>query len=286
MNLQEVEEAQVQLLTEWFDTHPQPSDEWRNAGRAQDLIRAYNEKYATESWEVLAVEEEFEVEVGEVVNPLINTRAAAAGWVDATIPCYLAGRKDLVVAWHGGLWVVDHKTASDWGSGDSNSHLDEGRRSFQFRGYAWAEREKQQSRIAELNSHRAHYAPNRIEAGEPFNNPRYNLPLLGTVGNYLISRKPYAKPPANGRPALPRNQFHRECYAFEPSVLDEWRSQFLETARDVLAMWQRGVWPHYDTGCGHWGRCEFFDYCEEAPERREAMLSSSMFQQKEFEREL
>lgn len=66
LSLATAEELQVQALGRWFDAHPQPSDEWRSAGRAQDLIRAYNETYPAHDWEVLAVEEEFEVQVGEI----------------------------------------------------------------------------------------------------------------------------------------------------------------------------------------------------------------------------
>lgn len=194
------------------------------------------------------------------------------------VPVYLAGRKDLVVAWHDGIWVVDHKTASDWGSGESNSHLDEGRRSFQFRGYAWAERARQQG-IKE--SFEAGLDPAHWQLA----NQRDTLPILGTVGNYLVSRKPYASDKKPAKPT-PRNQFHQECYPFEASVLDEWREQFLEVSAAVLHDWQRGAWRSQDTGCGHWGRCEFYDYCEEAPDRRGAMLASSLFQTKSFDREL
>lgn len=277
-SLSVVEEVQMHILAAWFDAHPQPSDEWRNAGRAQDLIRAYNAEYPTHEWDVLAVEEEFEVLVGEVAMDDRVFAGDVAMTKPTTVPAYLAGRKDLVVAWHHGIWIVDHKTASDWGSGESNSHLDEGRRNFQFRGYAWAERERQ--RIWKT----------RVEAGleqVQANPARYTLPVLGTVGNYLVSRKPYAtdRKPAK---ATPRNQFHMECYPFEASVLDEWHRQFLRVASQILAQWSAGTLKedHHDTGCGHWGRCEFYDYCEEAPDRREAMLSSTLFQPKVIERDL
>lgn len=287
VDFESIEPLQRTAIEEHFEGHPQPTDEYRNAGRAIENILAYNQEFPSHEWEVLAVEEEFEVEVGEVVNPLVNTRAAAAGWVDATIPCYLAGRKDLVVAWHGGIWINDFKTTKDWNNDlGENRNILMGRRSFQFRGYPWAEREKQQSRIAKLNSHRAHYAPNRIEAGDPFNNPRYNLPILGAHGIYMCSRPPYVRQPAPGK-ATARDIFHIECFPTEDSILTEWRSDFLLKCRRILAAWQSGEWERaYDVGCGGFGRCPFYDYCEEAPDRREAMLSSSMFQQKEFEREL
>lgn len=281
-----LEDEQMAMLQGHFDESPQPGDEWRNAGRAQDLLRAYNEWVTSgevsgeagggwsasapglEDFQVLGVEEEFEVRVGEVgceegaFDPMGQE-------LPPTVPLYLAGRKDLVVAWNGGLWVMDHKTSTDWGSGESNKQLDEGRRSFQFRGYAWAERE--------------HQVTVREAATAA---PRAKLPVLGTIGNYLVSRKPYMRPPALGKASIARNQFHREPYPFSSEVLDEWCYECLDLAREILANWQRGVWPQRFTGCGHWGRCEFFDYCEASASDRAAMLQSSMFRTKDFTREI
>lgn len=258
-----IEQAQLAILDEWFNERPQPSDEWRNAERCKDLIRAYNEHYPEHDWTVLGVEEEFEIRVGEVT---LND-------VGETTPCYLAGRKDLIVAWHEGLWVVDHKTCQDWGSGDSNSHLDEGKMSFQFRGYAWAEREAQRT-----------LAPQDVTSA-PL---RRTLPVLGTVGNYLVSRKPYSRPPANGRPAAPRNEFHQEAFPFTDASLDEWRSEFLAKCEDLLRHELAADWAlHRKRGaCGHWGRCEFYDVCAAQPGDREALLTSSLFQPRVVETDL
>lgn len=120
----------------------------------------------------------------------------------------------------------------------------------------------------------------------PKPSPRLVAPILGTIGNYLVSRKPYVRPPAPGKAAIPRNQFHRESYPFSGEVLDEWREECLDLAREILANWQRGRWPVRNTGCGHWGRCEFYDYCEASGADRQAMLQSSMFRSKDFDGEL
>lgn len=267
--LDEIERVQFDALDGWFEASPNPVDDYRNAQRAKDLIAAYNAEYPSHDWQVLAVEEEFEVEVGKLNMILGDTTYAA------NLPVYLAGRKDLVVAWHDGVWVVDHKTAQDWGKGDSNSHLDEGRMSFQFRGYAWAEREAQR-KLA-------------IDAALQFSHPpdstklRATLPVLGTVGNYLVSRRPYAKISIK---AEPRNVFHQEAYPFSPTTLDEWRDECLGVAAEILRSHAAGVFRRKRSGCGHWGRCEFYDYCEAKPEDRAGLLASTLFQPKTIERDL
>jgi hypothetical protein len=190
-------------------------------------------------------------------------------------PCTLKGRKDAVVAWHGGLWVLDWKTASDWGEDLSrNTHLLEGRMSFQFRGYAWAERARQAAIGLD---------PDIISTSTL--GVRDSLPLLGTIAVYLVSRRPYATDRKQAKP-MPRNQFHLECYPYDSRQLDEWRGEFLGLCGDVLRDHATGGWRRKRTGCGHWGRCEFYDYCEACPGDREALLATSAFQPKLIERDL
>lgn len=308
--LSAVEPGQMDLLIAYFDEHPQPSEDYRNATRAQDLVRAYNVEYPAHDWEVLAVEEEFEVEVGLVWVTATNQTESefcttyrnneqryliARDASTFAVPVYLAGRKDLVVSWHGGLWVVDHKTASQWGGGDSNSALDEGRMSFQFRGYAWAEREAQRTFVANFKLG----APTRTDALA--SSPRAVLPVLGTVGNYLVSRKPLKDSPGYGtisdawkeRHAInekrgvsrPRNHFHMEPYPYTPEELDEWRAECLAKAALILQRHAANDWQlHRNRGsCGHWGRCEFYDYCVAAPKEREALLATTLYQPKLIE---
>lgn len=240
--------AQEQTILAHFDAHPQPQGEFRDAGRAIDLIRAYNEAYPSHGWRVLGVEEKFEAGVGQI-------RAD-----DRFITCYLRGIKDLVVEEHGGLWAVDFKTTKDWNPElGSNRNLLMGKRSFQFRAYAWAE---------------ASTPPNGVNAH------RACLPVLGTTAVYLVARPPYVRPPAKGK-ETPRNQFHIESYPMEAAVLEEWRSDFLHKCEMVMAAWTSGAWDRaYEVACGGFGRCPFYDYCDEAPDRREAMLNSSLYQQR------
>ena len=240
---------QEQAILAHFDAHPQPQGEFRDAGRAIDLIRAYNEAYPSHGWRVLGVEEKFEVLVGVIASPSpIN--ASDLPYRQEHIPCYLRGIKDLVVEEHGGIWPVDFKTTKDWNPDlGANRNLLMGKRSFQFRAYAWAESQAKRA-------------------------------TLGTTAVYLVARPPYARQPAKGK-ETPRNQFHIESYPMEQSVLDEWRADFLHKCEMVMAAWISAKWDRaYEVACGGFGRCPFYDYCDEAPDRREAMLNSSLYQQR------
>jgi hypothetical protein len=254
LSLSEVEEWQDAYITSHYDAKPVQADEWRNAGRLMDLMHAYNETYPVEPWDrILGVEEGFEILVGEIErNP--KGLPGFDGMDHRPVPVYLHGFKDCVVEWHGGMWVNDDKTTKEWGDPDTNKSLLEGRMSFQFRAYPWAQRETQRL------------------LGTP------GLPVLGTIGNYLIFRKPYEvgyKPRAN---ATPRNQFHMECYPFSDELLDEWQIECLDAAASILHDWTRGIWKRCRSGCGHWGRCEFYDICGAEPKDRDGIMQSSLYQ--------
>jgi hypothetical protein len=255
-----VEEAQMALLEKWFAASNQPDDEWRNVGRAQQSIRAYNAQYPAHDWTVRAVEESFTRKVGEIND---------VGEVGGAVDVILEGRKDLVVKWGAGLWVVDHKTASDWGDDlDKNQQLLGDRRSFQFRAYAWEERERQRGWCGERQE------------------PRDTLPVKGVVGNYIIGRKRFSEAPgaASRRTASakPRDEFQQHVFTFDDATLREWRDECLLVAERILTSWRRSTWEmSFDRGCSDYGKCEYYDYCEESPATREALLSSSQFRQRD-----
>lgn len=269
LSLAEVETRQLELLRAWFNAHPVADTEWRTFERAASAIRAYNLAHPTHDWEVLAVEEKFEQRVGELRIPDPSDSDLLLD-VDVT----LSGRKDLVVAAHEGIWVVDHKHVSEWGSDpETNQELLAGRRSFQFRGYAWAEREQQRT----LNTNAIATEAQAM---------RRLLPVRGTIGNYVIGRKPFSEAASAvaRRPstAKPRDEHHLEYFDYSDAALDEWREQCLATAARILRDWQNSTWEMgWDRSCAHYGKCQYYDYCNESPDTREATLQSSAFRRAE-----
>lgn len=305
-----LEPLQRTLLTTHFDAHPQPADEYRNAGRAIELVRAFNATHPAFDWEVLGVEERFEVEVGTVDLMTVTEKLVGSETATRTaIPVYFAGTKDLIVAWHNGIWIVDWKTTKDWNDDLSkNRNLLEGRRSFQFRGYAWAEREAQRVRIAKLSEEHGGFCkgcgntidPDVCHCGDlislhgyssghspvpmgctcgyadqsqfPKPDQRLVRPILGTCGFWLVCRPPYVRPPAK---PTPREHFHCEPFAFKDHELEEWRASFLDKAAAILRAWStRNYDMAWGLACGGIGRCPFYDICETAPEQRQTLIDN------------
>lgn len=268
-----IEAAQAEAIQKHFEDHPSPDDDYRNAGRAMGHLRAYNKEYPRHDWKVLAVEEHFEVEVGRV--PMQGSAVVdGAQWSGTQfIRALLAGRKDLVVSWADGLWVNDFKTTKDWSPDlSSNRNLLMGGMSFQFRGYPWAERARQfEVQTTSSTGFTAEQCP------------RVFMPVLGVNAIYMCSRPPLVREPKPGAKSAPRDQFHIECYPIEQPELDEWKRDFLLKCKNILRTWQTGEWERaYGKSCGGFGRCLYYDYCKESPERREDLLNSSMFMEKDF----
>lgn len=219
-------------------TRPNGKPEQRTAARLLQAWNAYRAFYPADDFEVLGVEEPFNVELGSFT-------ARAAGMDDAvTVTARFRGLRDKRVRWHNQLWVFDTKTSEEW----KDLTIDEGKASFQFQGYAWVER-----------SLGCTTTP---------------LPTGGVIGDYVISREPYRE----GRKAtprdLPRDQFMRQPYPYSDATLGEWHADAIGIAREVWDHWRNEEWPRRRGACAHWGKCEYYRLCWETdPDYR---LSAAM----------
>lgn len=293
-----------EIVSAHFAENPQPSEmrggkpEWRTAARALQAFAAYREKYPAEDWEVVAVEEKFEVPLGTFRTPveIFEPGAEGASRRDfVKVDVKVRGIFDLVVRWHGSLWVVDHKTSTEW----SDLKVEEGKCSFQFMLYVWALREMQRRRIAEISKghggfcrgcgnaidpevchcgayikdHGVYCGHNPVPMGctcgyadqtqFPKPDPKLVSPIGGAVGNYIIARAPFAegrKPKAND---LPRDQFERHHYPYSDAQLAEWHGRAMRLAQRIWTSWRTEEWDQNDTACAHWGRCEYYQLCWE-----------------------
>lgn len=228
LSLSTVEDEVRPMLEAHFDENPQPVEEYRHLGRALQLFHAYNERWKAEDWEVLGVEEKFVRELGTV--------ELSTGGIATSLTVRVRGVRDLTVRWHGSMWVVDHKTRTEWG----DLAIAEGRSSFQFQCYAWVTglslREDAQDEVG------------------------------GVIGNYLIARKPLSDPNssyARSGKAKPRDDFWREPFQFSPQQLAAWRERAMRLAVRLFRTWRDGEWEQYTTGCAHWGQCEYYRLCWE-----------------------
>lgn len=247
LSLAQAEEQAEAIFREHFATHPQPEmgtrgrPEWRTPARAMQAFRAYNAQYPAEDFEVLGVEEPFEVELGVFDAAFAPAQSQMPGYVrhgKVTVTVKFRGLRDLRVRWHDAIWVLDHKTSTEW----SDLVVDEGKASFQFQGYGWVERDAQN-----IKGELAH-----------------NEAVGGVIGNYLISRENYANESRKPTPRdLPRDQFVRQPYPYSDAELDEWHQDAMDVAREIFERWQAENWPRRRTACAHWGRCEYYRLCWE-----------------------
>lgn len=249
-NKEWTQDRQFEIIHDYFAKNPQPENEWRTEARAQQSITAYNEAYPTDDWLVLKTELLEVISLGVIENDPI---------IGEPVEILLRYKKDLVVEWHRAIWVVDHKTTSDWNDDIAkNQRIIADRRSFQFRAYAWTERQ----------NHRQ--------------NNNNGLPVKGVIGNYIVGRKPLSENPSavarrTGQ-EKPRDQFHQEPFPFDDDQLDEWYQEAMCVARRIVRAWKEQYWEMgFDTACSHYGQCQFYNYCETTPQDRQLELGSSRY---------
>lgn len=263
------------ILEKHFAENPQPTTgskgrpEWRTAARASQAFQAYLQAYPAEDFEVLGVEEPFECELGSFATTSDKELLDALETSDelpqqTTVTVRIRGIRDLRVRWHEQLWVLDHKTSTEW----SDLTIDEGKASFQFMCYAWVEREMQRL----VGTNRDVISTSVLDGAQ-------SLPVGGVIGNYIISRENYAN--ADRKPTardLPRDQFERHAYSYSDSQLAEWHGDAMDIARAIWAAHQRGEWRRNRTACAHWGRCEYYRLCwETEPEWRMSAAQGADF---------
>lgn len=121
---------QMVVLEQWYTKFPLETEDYRTLGFAQQVIRAYNEHYKIEPFNLVRRKgtEEFFVE-----EPF----ALPLGTVDGKKVVW-TGRIDLPVVQHGDFFVGDHKSSSIGGENISVEHQN----SSQFKGYSWAFKKK------------------------------------------------------------------------------------------------------------------------------------------------
>ncbi len=206
------------ILREHFAKNPQPEmgargkAEWRTEARASQAILAYLAAYPSETWEVIGVEEPFEVVLGTFVIP----GEQAGQGLDIVVTVKFRGIRDLRVRWHDAIWVVDHKTSTEW----SELTADEGKASFQFMGYGWVERLAAFWQGPEYKQ--AVEAKDEAKAARILATPSR---VGGVIGNYLIARQPYSEGYKPNARSLPRDQFERITYPYSDAQLDEWHGR-------------------------------------------------------------
>lgn len=242
----EVAAQQMETLREEFADYP--TDDWRTFDQAVATIRAYNEEYPFEEFEVKTV-----VNPDGVRMPLVELPFAyplfemslnrdvldASGkpvHVDNLVIVW-QGRIDLVVEKNGRLYLLDHKTTSMGGA----TYFKQFELSHQFYGYV--------------------YVAQKI----------LKQPFAGFYVNALVGRKPIK----TGRSI----EFMRNLFDIDEAHLADWFRDTQSVLGQFVFNCLQSHFPKYTFNCvGKFGLCEYHDVClQRTPEMAEILLQSGDF---------
>jgi hypothetical protein len=249
-----------------------PLDEYRTAVRYKEVVRAYNERYGQENFEVLSVQMPFTVPLGEVP-------VSAKFWLTymedkhgldcdlnkmpGHVQVLLHGILDLLVRRDDGLTlIVDTKTANQWNAQRQAEYDNHG----QMKAYAWA--------VPRIRA--------QAEALGVSDPALVRLPEVvhGCMPNVVVIRKPYAREGSASKPnALARNEFHRLVTTYTPERLEEWRVDALAYIEQTFRYVASGHWPQNEKHCSHhYGKkCSYCDVCFVPKVQRQIVLESDLY---------
>jgi len=235
------EESQFHLLEKYFSENPPPEDDFRTLNWAAELfIRRYNEHYPIEPFNVL------EDDKGQPMTELSFTIPLYDCDVPMfKVPVIYTGRIDLPVLWNSEIIVIDHKTTSMMG----DNFWSDLKVSPQQLGYCWS--------FEQLTGKRCR----------------------GFCVNAVRSR-PAPERPKGGIEAWWDENYQRQKFSIEPWQLVEWKNNLIGLVEEFFWHYSRGYFPLKKRWCcGKFGKCQYYDVDDLAPEDRLSWLNSSAFQE-------
>lgn len=256
-----VEEEMRQKLVDGFQGLEIPDDEYRNLGRYQRVLDAYNVHWRDEEIETLAVEVPIMVPVGDIHLPYKSPFGALES-LDVqcarVVHLHLKGIVDRLVRHkrHGLVLVGDTKTTKDWRA--SNQVMWE--RASAPKAYCWGVME-----LARLQ-------------------PDLGLPtqVHGFLLDSVVVRREASTLKRPRKEGIEDQSFQRIIYPYEASHLVEWRRNALALVKSVLLQLVDGDLVMNESSCSNfYGRtCPYIDVCNEPDDgtgKRELVLSFDKF---------
>lgn len=243
------------IITKFFEEHPCPIDDWRNANWAMNVVKRYLAKYESEDFALLGdsnnspmVEMPFTIELFRH-----QLGESPDGKIKEIIVVY-TGRIDLPLALADGTtWVMDHKTTSMIGQ----QHWDKMRMSSQQKGYCWAFEQLTGRKVTG-------YIVNTIRTKEP--------------PQYVLDNKPSARGARQTPEQWWDESLQREKFYIKPSEMDEWKQNTISLVEEFFWHYSNGYLPMETAlGCTAYGRCPYFDVCTLARDDRDLFLASGQF---------
>lgn len=266
------------ILTEHFDAHPAPMDDWRTLNWALELVNKYNERYGQEEFSLLRYKEPHPCPqcLGSSGADMNKDRQClwcnGTGKTDVMVELPFAlplfetthegkplkviytGKIDLPIILDNQTWVLDHKTTGMLG----NSFFDDMRMSSQQKGYAWA--------FSQLTGEKVTgYIINAVRSKE--------MPLYVAEGKERKGREGKTLSPAKWW----QETFQREKYRLRADDLVEWKNNCIDILEEFLWNYSRGKAPMKTKWCSQYGRCPYYDVCSMEASDRGVYLASGLF---------
>lgn len=239
LNEEELTKIEHDLIDTHFDANPQPVAEYRTPTLAKNLIEEYNSVYKKENFKV----------VSKNGKPLVEVSFAHdLGWVEIPGICKVKivfmGRIDIVVEDAMGIWVVDHKTAFQFGKGFWNGQ----RMSFQCKGYAWAYMKS------------------------------FGEKPTGYGIDAIRTRKPTKEDQFQSVTGVRRDDLARDFFLVSDEMLQEWKQNILSLCQELVNSHHQGFFPRRVKACqGIYGACAYCEVCALPEASRLPLLTSGEF---------
>jgi hypothetical protein len=248
----------------YFDENPQPMQDFRDYNHACVVLRAYNEVYGNEPFEIvrnqqgeLIVEKSFMLPFccvalldGVVITKFEDFDLFRNG--SPLLPLYkvyYCGKLDLGIRDGHGLWVMDHKTTFQFGDTfDKQMQMDGGQI-----GYCWA--------LSQVTGEK----------------PR------GYIIDAIRVRRPKREDIFTGAAPCDASDFKRMPFFITDDTIQEWRRDTEALIQDIFTHELRDYYPRHRWHCTNkFGTCDFFDVCSVSQASRESALASGLFEDNEW----
>lgn len=241
-----LEQAMFNALTKHFEEHPQEGeDEYRTLDHATKLVKRYNQKYPTETFEVCKLDTGLPCVELPFSYPLVDetgepiTFCTVQNGNPILFHVMYTGKIDLIISEYSQIFTMDHKTT------------------FQLGQTFW--------QAQQMTSQHVGYcvAVDKL----------LGVQTAGYKINALCTRK-FSK----SRPAHDAADFERNTFYVTPERKLEWHRNLVSKLKMFFYNYSQGHLPMFENACvGKFGPCQFFDICSLPELQRGMMLESNLF---------
>jgi hypothetical protein len=75
----------------------------------------------------------------------------------------------------------------------------------------------------------------------------------------------------------PKDRFVRQTFVYSPEILEEWRWDTIQLAKEMLIAQEAGIYRRNRTSCEKWNGCFLHNYCKTKPQAREFLIGGGEY---------